>query len=160
MIFSTADIGANIVEADYLSIVFRITAALYTSVGQAGGTGYVAVMGLLDYGPNVIKPTALALNILVAGIGVWRFARAGLVTWRSCYPFAILGAPFSVIGGATMAARPLLEAVTPVQAATHCALPVSQRLGPVAPARSRQRLDAAPLHLPITARVVAFAFAA
>jgi uncharacterized membrane protein YfcA len=85
----------------YLSIIFSITAALYASVGQAGGTGYVAVMGLLNYGPDVIKPTALALNILVAGIGCWRFARAGLLTWRSCYPFAILGAPFSVVGGAT-----------------------------------------------------------
>lgn len=85
----------------FLSIIFGITAALYASVGQAGGTGYVAVMGLLDYGPDVIKPTALALNILVAGIGCWRFARAGLLTWRSCYPFAVLGAPFSVIGGAT-----------------------------------------------------------
>lgn len=85
----------------YLSIIFGMTAALYASVGQAGGTGYVAVMGLLDYGPAVIRPTALSLNILVAGIGCWSFARAGLLTWRSCYPFAILGAPFSVVGGAT-----------------------------------------------------------
>jgi uncharacterized membrane protein YfcA len=89
------------VDQAILSIVFAITAALYASVGQAVGTGYVAVMGLLGYGPDVIKPTALALNILVAGIGCWRFARAGLLTWRSCYPFAVLGAPFSVIGGAT-----------------------------------------------------------
>ena len=84
-----------------LSFVFFITAAVYASVGQAGGTGYVAVMGLLNYGPDIIKPTALALNILVAAIGCWRFARMGLLTWRSCYPFAILGAPFSIIGGAT-----------------------------------------------------------
>jgi uncharacterized protein len=84
-----------------LSGIFAVIAALYASVGQAGGTGYVAVMGLLNYGPDVIKPTALALNILVAAIGCWRFARAGFLTWRTCYPFAILGAPFSVIGGAT-----------------------------------------------------------
>lgn len=88
-------------EHTLLSGVFVIIAALYASVGQAGGTGYVAVMGLLNYGPDVIKPTALALNILVAAIGCWRFARVGLLTWRTCYPFAILGAPFSVIGGAT-----------------------------------------------------------
>jgi uncharacterized membrane protein YfcA len=84
-----------------LSAIFAVIAALYASVGQAGGTGYVAVMGLLGYGADVIKPTALALNILVAAIGCWRFASAGLLTWRTCYPFAILGAPFSVIGGAT-----------------------------------------------------------
>ncbi len=84
-----------------LAGVFALIAALYASVGQAGGTGYLAVMGLLGYGPEVIKPTALALNILVAAIGCWRFARLGLLTWRSCYPFAILGAPFSLLGGAT-----------------------------------------------------------
>jgi uncharacterized protein len=82
-------------------IAFAIIAVLYASVGQAGGTGYIAAMGLIGFGPDVIKPTALALNILVAAIGCARFARAGLLTWRSAYPFAILGAPFSVLGGAT-----------------------------------------------------------
>ncbi len=84
-----------------LAILFGITAALYASVGQAGGTGYVAVMGLLGYGPEIIKPTALALNIVVAAIGCWRFARSGLLSWRQCWPFALLGVPFSVAGGAT-----------------------------------------------------------
>jgi uncharacterized membrane protein YfcA len=84
-----------------LPLTFGIIAALYSAVGQAGGTGYIAVMGLIGYGPDIIKPTALALNVLVAAIGCARFARAGLLSWRSCYPFAILGAPFSVLGGAT-----------------------------------------------------------
>jgi len=57
-------------------------------------------MGLWGYGLDVIKPTALALNILVSLIGCLRFYRAGLLTWRSCYPFAVLGAPFSLLGGA------------------------------------------------------------
>jgi hypothetical protein len=68
------------------------------SVGQAGGTGYIAAMGLLGFAPDVIKPTAL--NVLVAAIGCIRFHRAGLLTWRTCHPFALLGAPFSSIGGA------------------------------------------------------------
>jgi uncharacterized protein len=88
------------VEHTLLAIIFAIIAALYAAVGQAGGTGYIAVMGLLGFGPDIMKPTALALNIVVAAIGCVRFARAGLLTWRSCYPFAILGAPFSVLGGA------------------------------------------------------------
>ena len=58
-------------------------------------------MGALGFAPDVIKPTALALNILVAAIGCFRFYRVGLLTWRACYPFAILGAPFSLLGGAT-----------------------------------------------------------
>lgn len=84
-----------------LTAAFGVVALLYASVGQAGGTGYVALMGGLGFAPDVIKPTALALNILVATVGCWRFRRAGLLTWRSCYPFAILGAPFSLAGGAT-----------------------------------------------------------
>jgi uncharacterized protein len=95
-------------------IALAIIAALYSSVGQAGGTGYVAVMGLVGLGPDVIKPTALALNILVATIGSVRFARAGLLTWRTCYPFAVLGAPFSVLGGATNLPAPIYQPVVGV----------------------------------------------
>ena len=84
-----------------LIAAFGIVAVLYSAVGQAGGTGYIAAMGLLGFAPDVIKPTALALNILVAAIGCFRFYRVGLLTWRACYPFAILGAPFSLLGGAT-----------------------------------------------------------
>jgi uncharacterized membrane protein YfcA len=85
----------------WLPAIFAVIAILYASVGQAGGTGYIAAMGLLGFAPDVIKPTALALNILVAAIGCLWFYRAGLLTWRSCYPFGILGAPFSLLGGAT-----------------------------------------------------------
>lgn len=49
--------------------------------------------------PEVMKPTALALNVVVAAIGTLVFRRAGLLTWRSFYPFAVLGFPFSLLGG-------------------------------------------------------------
>lgn len=98
-------------EHALLALVFAIVATLYASVGQAGGTGYIAILGLVGYGPEVIKPTALALNVLVAAIGCGRFAREGLLTWRSFYPFAILGAPFSVLGGASDLPRTLYQPV-------------------------------------------------
>ena len=77
-----------------------IVAILYSAVGQAGGTGYVALMGLAGFAPAIIKPTALALNVLVSAIGCVRFYRLDLFMWRSAYPFAVLGLPFSVLGGA------------------------------------------------------------
>jgi uncharacterized protein len=83
-----------------LTATFTGVALFYSAVGQAGGTGYIAVMGLAGFAPEVIKSTALALNILVAAIGCARFYASGLLTWRSCYPFALLGAPFSLMGGA------------------------------------------------------------
>jgi uncharacterized membrane protein YfcA len=81
-------------------VVLAIVAILYSAVGQAGGTGYVALMGLVDFAPAIIKPTALALNVLVSTIGCIRFDRLGLITWRTAYPFAVLGLPFSLVGGA------------------------------------------------------------
>jgi uncharacterized protein len=76
-----------------------IVAILYSAVGQAGGTGYVALMGLAPgFAPAIIKPTALSPNALVSAIGCVRFYRLGLLKWRSAYPFAVL--PFSLFGGA------------------------------------------------------------
>jgi uncharacterized protein len=80
-------------------IALAIVALLYSAVGQAGGTGYVALMGLAGFAPGIIKPSALALNVLVSAIGCIRFYRLDLLTWRTAYPFAVLGLPFSLIGG-------------------------------------------------------------
>jgi len=82
------------------ALALAVVALFYSAVGQAGGTGYVAVMGLIGFDPATIKPTALALNVLVSAIGCYRFYRAGMLTWRTVYPFAVLGAPFSLLGGA------------------------------------------------------------
>lgn len=78
--------------------VFAI-AVLYSSVGHAGASGYIAVMSLVGLSPAVIKPTGLALNILVASIATWQFLRAGHFAWRLFWPFAILAAPFAFLGG-------------------------------------------------------------
>jgi len=83
-----------------LPIVFAIIAALFACVGQAGGAGYVGIMGLFGFDAGAIKSTALSLTVLVAAIGAYRFHNAGFLKWRDWYPFALLGAPFSVIGGA------------------------------------------------------------
>jgi uncharacterized protein len=50
--------------------------------------------------PTAMKTTALVLNLLVAGIGTVQFWRMGLLSLRSVYPFAVLGFPFSLLGGA------------------------------------------------------------
>jgi len=76
-----------------------VIALLYSSVGHAGASGYIAVMSLLGLAPEVIKPTALTLNILVAAIGAWQFWRAGHFSWRLFWPFALLSAPFAFLGG-------------------------------------------------------------
>jgi len=83
----------------WLSAAIFIVAVLYSSVGHAGASGYIAVMSLASLAPEVIKPTALALNILVAGIASWHFLRAGHFAWRTFWPFAVLAVPMAYVGG-------------------------------------------------------------
>ncbi|MDP2990632.1 MAG: sulfite exporter TauE/SafE family protein [Kiritimatiellota bacterium] len=78
---------------------FFIIAFLYSSVGHAGASGYIAVMSLLNLAPEEIKPTALVLNICVASITAWQFYRAGHFAWTLFWPFAILAIPLAFAGG-------------------------------------------------------------
>lgn len=82
-----------------LVIAIGIVAFLYSSVGHAGASGYIAVMTLLGLAATTIRPTALLLNILVATIGSIQFARAGHFRWRLFWPFALLSVPAAFLGG-------------------------------------------------------------
>ncbi len=82
-----------------LTLGIFLVAFLYSSVGHAGASGYIAVMSLLSMAPAAIKPTALTLNILVASIGTFQFWRAGHFSWRLFWPFALLSVPLAFLGG-------------------------------------------------------------
>jgi uncharacterized protein len=89
-------------ETLIVAVVFIAAAALYASVGHAGASAYLAVMGLFNFAPAAMKPTALALNILVATIATVRFYRAGLFKWSLFWPFAIVSVPAAFLGGALL----------------------------------------------------------
>ncbi len=82
-----------------VAFAFLAAALLYSAVGQAGASGYLAVMALFGLQPQVMKPTALTLNILVATIAAVKFYRAGHFSWKIFWPFAVASIPFSFIGG-------------------------------------------------------------
>src|SRR6267143_4796593 len=82
-----------------LCIAILVVAFLYSSVGHAGASGYIAVMTLFGLAPATIRPTALILNILVASIGAIQFWRAGHFAWRLFWPFALLSVPAAYLGG-------------------------------------------------------------
>ncbi len=75
-------------------------AVLYSSVGHAGASGYLAVLALSGLSPDAMKPTALVLNLVVATIGVIQFTRAGHFAWRTLWPFAVGSIPAAFLGGA------------------------------------------------------------
>jgi len=83
-----------------LTGLFFLMAVLYSSVGQGGGSGYLAAMALLGVAPENIRQTALALNVVVAGIGLAKFARAGFFDGRLCLPFVVASVPAAFLGGA------------------------------------------------------------
>jgi uncharacterized membrane protein YfcA len=57
-------------------------------------------MALLGVAPQVMRPTALTLNILVALVATIKFYRAGCFSWPLFWPFALTSIPFAFIGGA------------------------------------------------------------
>ena len=76
-----------------LAALFFVVAIIYSSVGHAGASGYIAAMAVLGFAPEQVRPTALALNLLVGGIGLYRWWRGGHVRWRNVLPFVIASAP-------------------------------------------------------------------
>ena len=77
-----------------ISVAFFLVSSLYAAVGHGGGSGYLATMSLLGIPPEMMKPTALSLNILVASIGTWKYARAGYFSGRLFWPIAAMSIPF------------------------------------------------------------------
>src|SRR5437879_8002468 len=89
-------------DATHLILLFLaigVIAFLYSSVGHAGASGYIATMTLFGLAATVIRPTALVLNVLVATIGSVQFWRAGHFSWKLFWPFALLSVPAAYLGG-------------------------------------------------------------
>lgn len=82
-----------------LALCMFLGAALYSSVGHAGASAYIAAMALFSVPPAIMRPTALTLNILVASLGSYRYAQAGYFRWRVVWPFLLGSLPFAFIGG-------------------------------------------------------------
>lgn len=114
-------------SAILLTTLILLVAVLYSSVGHGGASGYLAVMALLSVGPELMRPAALVMNVLVAGIGTVHFARAGHLSWRLLWPFAVCAIPAAAAGGALMlppsAYRPILGAILLISAARLMMIP-------------------------------------
>ncbi len=74
-------------------------AILYTSVGHAGSSVYIAIMSLFNLPYPVIRPTALTLNILVSSFTSLRYFRAKLIDFRLLMPLCIGAIPMAFLGG-------------------------------------------------------------
>lgn len=80
-------------------ILLPFVAFLYASVGHGGASGYLALMAIFSVSVGVMKPTALILNLFVAGASFYHFYHSNHFKWRLFYPFAITSVPAAFFGG-------------------------------------------------------------
>ena len=74
-------------------------AFLYSSVGHGGASGYLALMALFSITPEVMKPTALLLNLFVSLTAFIQFYRGGHFRWNVFWPFVLASIPLAYLGG-------------------------------------------------------------
>jgi len=87
---------------DYIYLFYLllfIVAFLYASVGHGGASGYLALMALFSFTADVMKPTALLLNLFVSGISFYQFYRGKHFLWKIFVPLAIASVPMAFLGG-------------------------------------------------------------
>ena len=82
-----------------IALLFFAGAILYTSVGHAGASAYIAIMTLFNLSTLVIKPTALALNIAVSAFASWRYISRGQFNQRLFIYLSVGAVPAAYIGG-------------------------------------------------------------
>ena len=80
-------------------IILPLVSFLYSSVGHGGASGYLALMALFSFAPESMKPTALLLNIFVAGISFYYYFKAGHFNKKLFISFAIASIPLAYLGG-------------------------------------------------------------
>lgn len=81
----------------YLLMFF--VAFLYASVGHGGASGYLALMAIFSIAPDVMKPTALLLNLFVSLTSFIQFYRGKHFNWKIFLPFAVASVPMAFVGG-------------------------------------------------------------
>ncbi len=76
-----------------------LVAFLYASVGHGGASGYLALMAIFSVTPEVMKPTALLLNLFVSLTSFIQYYRGNHFKWKIFLPLAVASIPMSFIGG-------------------------------------------------------------
>ena len=92
-----------------LSILFIITATLYSSVGFGGGSTYLAFLLLWGVPYFIFPVIALSCNIIVVSGNCFNYIRAGNLNLKLLIPYLIGSIPFAYIGGSLPIEKRLFE---------------------------------------------------
>lgn len=89
----------TMMEVLFFGIVFFL-AILYSSVGHGGASGYLALMALFSFSPEIMRPSALVLNIFVSSIALFSYYKNNHFRSKLLLPFILTSIPFAFFGGA------------------------------------------------------------
>ena len=89
-----------------------VVSALYGTAGQAGGSGFVAVMTFATFPLKAIRATALALNLVAASYATWQAYRVKSVDWALLWNLILTSVPTAFVGGMIILKGPVYSAVT------------------------------------------------
>ena len=92
-----------------LSILFFITAILYSSVGFGGGSTYLALLLIWELPYYIFPIIALICNIIVVSGNSFNYIRAGNYNFKLLTPFLLGSIPFAFIGGTLVINKELFE---------------------------------------------------
>ena len=92
-----------------LSILFLITAILYSSVGFGGGSTYLALLLIWDIPYYIFPVIALLCNIIVVSGNSFNYIKSGNYNFKLLIPFLIGSLPFAFIGGTLSINKEIFE---------------------------------------------------
>jgi len=94
-----------------LSILFFITAILYSSVGFGGGSTYLALMLIWDIPYYIFPIIALSCNIIVVSGNSVNYIRSKNIDLKLLIPYLIGSVPFAFFGASISLEKSLFEII-------------------------------------------------
>ena len=92
-----------------LSILFFVTAILYSSVGFGGGSTYLALLLIWGIPYQIFPVIALSCNIIVVSGNCFNYIRAGNLNLKLLTPYLIGSIPLAFIGGSLPIEKKIFE---------------------------------------------------
>ena len=92
-----------------LSILFFVTALIYSSVGFGGGSTYLAILLIWGLPYTIFPVIALVCNIIVVSGNSINFIRSKNINFNLLFPYLIGSIPFAFIGGSITIEKSLFE---------------------------------------------------
>ena len=92
-----------------LTVLFFITAILYSSVGFGGGSTYLALLLIWEIPYYIFPIIALFCNIIVVSGNSINFVRSGNINLKLILPYLIGSIPFAFIGASISLKKEIFE---------------------------------------------------